>query len=315
VSFSYDPEFDAVFAPLAAALTANPAPAGDWKTLRETGDAGLALLAAGLPEVAGAQRTDVELPGYEGARLAARLFQRAGAEPPGSAILYIHGGGMVLGSMELYDKVPARYVAETGVPMLSVDYRLAPENPHPVPVEDCFAALTWLHEHAGDYGIDPARIGVMGDSAGGGLAAATAIVARDRGLPLARQILIYPMLDDRNVQPDPELVPFAVWTYDGNVTGWGALLGDRRGTDDVPPSAAPARETNFAGLPAAYIEVGELDIFRDEDVEYAQQLARAGVSAELHVHTGVPHGFDAVAGDSDLGRRSRDDRVRVIKSL
>jgi acetyl esterase/lipase len=312
--FSYDPELAGLLESVAELLHAQPAAAGDWQTLRESGNAGLAAMFSAMPEVTGVRSTDVEVAGHGGARIAARLYEKEGSSP-GSAILYIHGGGMVLGSMELYDKVPARYVAETGVPMLSVDYRLAPENPHPVPVEDCFAALQWLHEHAGDYGIDPARIAVMGDSAGGGLAAATAIVARDRGVPLARQILIYPMLDDRNVVPDPELVPFAVWTYDGNITGWGALLGDRRGTDEVPPSAAPARETSFAGLAPAYIEVGELDIFRDEDVEYARQLSKAGVSAELHVHTGVPHGFDAVAGDSDLGRRSRDDRVRVIKSI
>ncbi len=315
MSFSYDPEFDVVFAPLAEALTANPAPAGDWKMLRETGDAGLALLAAGLPEVTGVQRTDVEIPGYEGATLAARLFQRAEAEPPGSAVLYIHGGGMVLGSMELYDKATATYAAETGVPVLSVDYRLAPEHPHPVPVEDCFAALTWLHEHVAGYGIDPARIAVMGDSAGGGLAAGTAILARDRGVPVARQILIYPMLDDRNVVPDPALVPFITWTYDSNMTGWGALLGELRGRDDVPATAAPARLTDFGGLAPAYIEVGELDIFRDEDIEYARRLGAAGVSTELHVHPGLPHGFDAVAGATSAGIRSRTDRMRVLQSL
>ena len=138
-----------------------------------------------------------------------------------------------------------------------------------VPVEDCFAALLWLHDLAADFGLDRARIGVMGDSAGGGLAAGTAILARHRALPLALQILVYPMLDDRNVVPDPELVPFALWSYDANMTGWAALLGDQRGRDDVPPSAAPARETDFAGLAPAYIEVGELDIFRAEDVRYA----------------------------------------------
>ena len=297
-----------------ALMQAEPAAAGDWQTLRETGDAGLAVMFSALPEVTGIKTTDVQVNGYQDAPVAARLYQREGSSP-GSAILYIHGGGMVLGSMDLYDKVPATYVAESGVPMLSVDYRLAPEHPHPVPVEDCFGALTWLHEHAAEYGIDPARIAVMGDSAGGGLAAATAILARDRGLPLARQILIYPMLDDRNVVPDPELVPFAMWSYDGNITGWGALLGDQRGSADVPPSAAPARETNFAGLAPAYIEVGELDIFRDEDIEYAQRLGRAGVSAELHVHTGVPHGFDAIAAGSGLGQRSRADRIRIIQSF
>ncbi len=312
--FSFDPELEDLLKGVIALMQAEPAAAGDWQTLRETGNAGLALMFSALPEVVGVQTTDVQVNGYQDAPVAARLYQREGSSP-GSAILYIHGGGMVLGSMDLYDKVPATYVAESGVPMLSVDYRLAPEHPHPVPVEDCFGALTWLHEHAAEYGIDPARIAVMGDSAGGGLAAATAIVARDRGLPLAKQILIYPMLDDRNVVPDPELVPFAMWSYDGNITGWGALLGDQRGAADVPPSAAPARETNFAGLAPAYIEVGELDIFRDEDIEYAQRLGRVGVSAELHVHTGVPHGFDAIAAGSSLGQRSRADRIRIIQSF
>jgi acetyl esterase/lipase len=312
--FSFDPELEDMLKGVIALMQAEPAAAGDWQTLRETGDAGLAVMFSALPEVTGIKTTDVQVNGYQDAPVAARLYQREGSSP-GSAILYIHGGGMVLGSMDLYDKVPATYVAESGVPMLSVDSRLAPEHPHPVPVEDCFGALTWLHEHAAEYGIDPARIAVMGDSAGGGLAAATAILARDRGLPLARQILIYPMLDDRNVVPDPELVPFAMWSYDGNITGWGALLGDQRGSADVPPSAAPARETNFAGLAPAYIEVGELDIFRDEDIEYAQRLGRAGVSAELHVHTGVPHGFDAIAAGSGLGQRSRADRIRIIQSF
>jgi acetyl esterase/lipase len=224
-----------------------------------------------------------------------RLYRKAGSDP-GPGIVYIHGGGMVLGSMELYDKAVAMYVAESGVPMLSVDYRLAPEHPHPVPVEDCFASLLWLHDHAAEIGMDGARIAVMGDGAGGGLAAGTAILARDRALPLCGQILIYPMLDDRTVEPDPELVPFALWTYDSNITGWGALLGDQRGTSSVPAAAAPARERNLSGLAPAYIEVGELDIFREEDVEYARRLSRAGVSAELHVHPGLPYGFDAVAG-------------------
>jgi acetyl esterase/lipase len=222
---------------------------------------------------------------------------------------------MVIGSMDIYDKLPTEYVADSGVPMLSVDYRLAPEHQHPVQVQDCFAALTWLHEQAGEYGFDPARIAVMGDSAGGGLAAGTAIAARDRGTPVARQILIYAMLDDQNVEPDPELVPFAGWNYEDNRESWDALLSGRRGTAEVSATAAPARLADFSGLPPAYIEVGELDIFRAENVEYAQRLWRAGVSCELHVHPGVPHGYDGVARNADLGRRSRADRVRSLLSF
>jgi acetyl esterase/lipase len=207
-------------------------------------------------------------------------------------------------------------VSASGVPMLQVEYRLAPEHPHPTPVEDCYAALGWLTAHAAELGVDPARIAVMGDSAGGGLAAGVALLARDRGGPaLARQVLVYPMLDDRTRTPDPEIVPYATWTYDDNVTGWDALLGEAAGTDDVSPYAAPARALELAGLAPAYIEVGELDAFRDEDVAYARRLAGAGVSTELHVHPGCPHGFESFAPATDVARRSTDDRVRVLRSL
>jgi acetyl esterase/lipase len=200
--------------------------------------------------------------------------------------------------------------------MLSVDYRRAPEDPHPAPVEDCFAALRWLADHARELGADAGRIAVMGDSGGGGLAAAVALLARDRGGPaLARQVLVYPMLDDRTTTPDPLLVPFMTWTYDDNLTGWGALLGSAAGDADVPPYAAPARAKDLAGLPAAYVDVGELDIFRDEDVEYARRLGAAGVAIELHVHPGAPHGFDQMGPQFAVTRRARADRVRVLRAI
>jgi acetyl esterase/lipase len=128
-------------------------------------------------------------------------------------------------------------------------------------------------------------------------------------------VLVYPMLDDRTTTPDPEIAPFATWTYDDNVTGWGALLGEAHGTDDVSPYAAPARSTDLTGLPPAYLEVGELDAFRDEDVAYARRLAAAGVSTELHVHPGCPHGFEAFAPESDVAQRSTADRIRTLRSL
>jgi acetyl esterase/lipase len=142
-----------------------------------------------------------------------------------------------------------------------------------------------------------------------------AILARDRGVALARQILVYPMLDDRSLTPDPLLEPFLTWTYDGNFTGWSAVLGDELGTDTVSPIAAPARLTDFAGLAPTYLDVGELDLFRDEDIAYAQRLTKAGVSVELHVHPGAPHGFDRFAPDSKLTRRAIADRLRVIGAL
>ncbi|EWM11425.1 LOW QUALITY PROTEIN: alpha/beta hydrolase, partial [Kutzneria sp. 744] len=208
-----------------------------------------------------------------------------------------------------------RYVADTGVPMLAVDYRLAPEHPHPTPVEDCYAGLTWLVEHAAELNVDPARIAVMGDSAGGGLAAGTTLLARDRGLPVARQILVYPMLDDRTTTDDPALAPFLGWSADDNYTGWHALLGDAAGGPEVSSYAAPARASDLSGLPPSYVEVGELDLFRDESVDYARRIAAAGASVELHVHPGCPHGFELIAPDSAVARRARADRLRVLKGF
>jgi acetyl esterase/lipase len=275
----------------------------------------LAALAAVSPAPSDVQRSDVSLPGADGAEVPARWYTKRGPQP-GPAFLYVHGGGMILGSVELYDGLVASYVSESGVPMLSVDYRRAPEHPHPVPIEDCYSALQWLAAHATELGADPGRLAVMGDSGGGGLAAAVALVARERGeLRLARQVLVYPILDDRTTVPDPALVPFMTWTYDDNATGWGALLGDAMGTDAVPPHAAPARATDLSGLPSTYLDVGELDIFRDECIEYARRLAAAGVTTELHVHPGAPHGFDQIGPALDVTRRARADRIRVLRSV
>jgi acetyl esterase/lipase len=219
------------------------------------------------------------------------------------------------GGLDAYDAVVAELVCGAGVPFLAVDYRLAPEARGETAAEDAYAAVTWLVAHAAELGVDPDRIAVMGDSGGGGVIAGAAILARNRSVKLSRQILIYPMLDDRNQTPDPHIAPFATWTYDGNFTGWTAVLGDDLGQDHVSPIAAPARLQAFAGLPPSYIEVGELDIFRDEDVAYALALAKAGVSVELHVHPGAPHGFDRLAPSSQLARRAKQDRLRVIGSF
>jgi acetyl esterase/lipase len=224
---------------------------------------------------------------------------------------------MGLGELgQLYDSVVRGYVAASGVPMLVVDYRVAPEFPYPVPVEDCYAALLWLIDHAGELGVDPARVAVMGDSAGGGLVAGVCLLDRDRGGPdVAQQLLIYPMLDDRSRAPVPELSSFLTWTYDDNVTGWSALLPDAAGTETVAPYAAPARATDLSGLPPTYIDVGDLDLFRAEDVCYASRLADAGVPTELHVHPGCPHAFDAMAPSASVTQRAIADRVRRLRSL
>ncbi len=255
----------------------------------------------------------------DGTELAATWYRRSTGELSGSAVLYLHGGGMIFGLEHIgsiYELVARRYVADSGVPLLVVDYRIAPEYPHPTPVEDCYAALEWLAGNASNLGFDPGRLAVMGDSAGGGLAAGVCLMARDRGGPaVAQQLLIYPMLDDRPATPDPALGRFLTWTYDDNLTGWGALLGGNAGGEDVSPYAAPARATDLAGLPDTYIDVGDLDIFRDEDLAYARRLADAGVQTEFHLHPGCPHAFEALADGADVSKRALNDRIRRLRSL
>ena len=320
MSFALDPAL--LQAVLAAGISMDhlppmPSARGDWRGLRAFSDAAVASLEDSLPEHESVTRTDFMASSHDGTPVLVRWYTAPGHNPGGAgpAVVYLHGGGMIAGSVQLYDRLVAAYVADSGIPMLSVDYRRAPEHPHPTPGEDCYAALSWLASNSDRLGIEPARIAVMGDSAGGGLAAATALLARERSLPLAKQILICPMLDDRTTTPDPALVPFAAWTYDNNYTGWHALLGNSIGTEDVPPTAAPARATDWSGLAGAYIEVGELDILRAESVDYARHLAAAGTSAELHVHPGCPHGFDRAGLTVDVAKRSRADRLRVLRSL
>jgi acetyl esterase/lipase len=314
MAFALDPQVAAALEPLAAAEGVLP-PVGDVATRRANAAETFAYFTSLRSTTEDVSRADHWTTALDGTPIELRWFTKAGVNP-GAAVYYIHGGGMILGSLDLYDPLIKEYVSASGIPVLAVEYRLAPEHPHPTPMQDCYAGLVWLAEHAPELGVDPARIAIMGDSAGGGLAAATALLARDRGGPaLARQILVYPMLDDRTTSPDPALVPFLTWTYDDNVTGWSALLGERAGGDDVPAFAAPARASDVSGLPPTYLDVGELDIFRDEDIEYARRLAASGTPVELHVHPGVPHAFEAFAPDADVSHRARADRIRILKSL
>lgn len=294
-------------------------PVGDVATRRANCRQMFGAVMATRPAVDGVAAQQYTVDTDDGATLTLTWYHPVSATQPGSAVLYLHGGGMIFGMGELgalYDWSARRYVAVAQVPMLLVDYRTAPEHPHPIPVQDCFTAWEWLTSHAERLGVDPARLAVMGDSAGGGLAAAVCLLARDCGGPaVAQQILIYPMLDDRTASPDPVLTPFATWTYDDNRTGWRALLGDLAGTDNVPAYAAPARANDLSSLPPTYIDVGDLDIFRDEAIAYGCRLAAAGVPLELHVHPGCPHAFENLAPDAAVSRRAIADRVRRLGTL
>jgi acetyl esterase/lipase len=220
-----------------------------------------------------------------------------------------------MGSPDAEDFMVKSIVSATGCAVVSVDYRLAPETPYPGSVEDCYAALKWLFTHAEDLGIDPKRIAVGGSSAGGGLAAALALLTRDRGeVPLVFQLLLAPMLDDRtctSTEPHPYTGEF-IWTPEANCFGWTSLLGQKPGGPDVSPYAATARAEHLEGLPATFINVGALDLFLEEDMEYARRLVRAGVSTELHVYPGAYHGFRMVAG-AQVTHASQRDQFTALK--
>lgn len=241
--------------------------------------------------------------------LALTVVRRAGEAPVGApGIYHIHGGGMILGTRfygieELIDS--ALTYGTVGV---AVEYRLAPEHPHPVPVEDCYAGLVWMAEHADELGVDPARIVVAGASAGGGLTAAVSLLARDRGGPaIAGQLVSAPMIDDRNdTVSSRQYDGIGAWDRNNNDTGWTALLGPAAGGPDVSPYAAPARATDLGGLPPAFIDVGAAEVFRDEAIAYASAIWAAGGDAELHVWAGAFHGFSGAAPAARVSRASLD---------
>ncbi|MGF7237579.1 MAG: alpha/beta hydrolase [Frankia sp.] len=262
---------------------------------------------------------DVSVPGRDGAAEVSLLVCRpAMATRPCAALYYMHGGGMVIGTNRLGVVPDALEVAqELGLAVVSVGYRLAPEHPHPAPVEDCYAGLAWTIEHAGELGVDPARIVAVGRSAGGGLAAAVTLLARDRGGPtLAGQMLQSPMLDDRNDTVSArQMAGRGLWDQNANATGWSALLGADRGGPDVSAYAAPARATDLAGLPPTFIDVGSAETFRDEDVAFATRIWQAGGVAELHVWPGGFHGFDLMAPQAAVSRHAKAARLRWLRRL
>ncbi len=316
MGYALDPEVASVEPP--SSLPTELPAVGDWQGLRELSHAWMAwtdTLIAPYPDGYAdvAVRTE-HVDSADGTTVELRWFTKAGTRP-GSAVVFVHGGGMISGTLDLYDAVVARYVQATGVPFLAVDYRIAPEAQGATAAQDALAALGWLHQHAERLGVDARRIGIMGDSAGGGIAAGAAILARNVGVHVAKQVLIYPMLDDRTVVPNAALEPFLTWRYEDNVTGWGALLGRDVASGPVDPVVVPARLDDVAGLPPAYIEVGELDIFREEDIGYAARLMAAGVPLELHVWPGVNHGFDRFAPESAVARTALAARARAVLSV
>ncbi len=249
--------------------------------------------------------TDHEVPGSEG--VVVRVHTPNDASGPLPCIYWIHGGGLVIGAYDQEDAKMDAWCSALNCVGVSVEYRLAPEHQYPAALDDCLAGLAWVIENAGELGVDPARVGIGGASAGAGLGAALALRARDEtDLSIAFQLLIYPMLDDRQTTVSSQW-PEHIWPPAANTYGWSAYLGDAKGGPDVSPYAAPARATDLAGLPPAFVMVGSIDGFVDEDIDYANRLNQAGVEVELHVYPGGPHGFDSLAAGTPLADRAARD--------
>ncbi|ADP81280.1 alpha/beta hydrolase [Pseudofrankia inefficax] len=286
----------------------------------------LAAVRASFAEARHGQRRDtsgvdirvVHVPGPPGApEVPVRVYQpaRTAGRPGASAgLLHIHGGGFVIGDRGV-QRACLDLVRALNLVVVAVDYRLAPEYPFPAALEDCYAALTWLASNAAGLGIDPARVAVRGTSAGAGLAAGLALLARDRGgSPLCFQFLAVPELDDRlDTASMRQFVDTPVLNRSNAVISWNAYLGEGiPGTPDVSPYAAPARATDLIGLPPAYISVMEFDPLRDEGIAYAQALLAAGVPAELHLFPGTFHGSGGIAPHATVSRRERAEATTVL---
>ncbi|KAI1056235.1 hypothetical protein LB507_002464 [Fusarium sp. FIESC RH6] len=257
---------------------------------------------------------DYTIESYDGAKILLRRYAKPGVKEPQPAILVIHGGGFVSGTVEICGGLDAETAITTGRTVFAVDYRLAPEHPFPAAVEDSFAALKFISANSVELNIDPKRICVKGESAGGGIAVGTVLVARDRALkpPVAKLIAITPELDDRTSHPaDTEFLKFTTWTPHHNKLAWKAYVGEEkagRPEADVSPYAAPARAEGYKGLPATYVDVGTLDLFRDEDLEFVKRLMEDNVEVEFHLWPGVPHVFEFLGQGTRWHQRAREAR-------
>jgi acetyl esterase/lipase len=270
------------------------------------GEARAAMAQMPVPEL-GDQvlRTDHEVPGSGG--VVVRVHRPVDDKDALPCVYWMHGGGLVLGDYSGDDARFDRWCPLLGCIGVSVQYRLAPETPYPGPLDDCYAGLSWVHKNATELGVDTARLGIGGPSAGGGLAAGLGLLARDRGeVALAFQLLIYPMIDDRQITPSSHWED-PIWPPRANTYGWTAYLGDRKGGDDVELYAAAARATDLTGLPPTLIAVGAIDGFSDEDIDYAVRLRQAGVPVDLRVYAGAPHGFDGLMPGSAVAQRATRD--------
>ena len=299
----------------AALRSMPPRDLSDIPALRRDYDA--AVAAAGPVRSEAVEQTDHRVPRLDGdGELVVRVYRPHALAEPLPCLLWLHGGGYVYGSIDAEDGWIQALVADVGCVVASVDYRLAPEHPYPAGLDDCLAALRWVRDDAAALEVDPRRLAIGGASSGAGLAAALALRCRDEGGwdNLRLQLLVYPMLDDRHVTHSSRAIADPLlWSLETNLIAWRSYLGREPGSDDVPATAAPSRATDLSGLPPAFVAVADVDMFVDEDVDYAQRLLQAGVRTELIVYPGSHHGVLRVPSDSRAGLRMNADLRRAVR--
>lgn len=321
-SLRYDPEFAKALEPLRSKRPSDP-PQTALEIRRNTDS----LFENLFPKALSADiiwQTDYTFQSYDGAKVLLRRFakpEHLSVKEPLPPILTIHGGGFVSGSIDACAGLVVNKVLAADRPIFAVDYRLAPEHPHPAPVEDGYAAFKFILDHATELNIDPKRAAVQGESAGGGIAVGLALLARDRELqpPIAKLLLTYPQLDDRiRHAKDAEFLKFVTWSPKHNELAWAAYVGeDKAGKPeaDVSPYAAPARAASYKGLPSTYVDVGTLDVFREENMEFVRRLLADDVEVEFHVWPGVPHAFEFLGAGTKWHVRATEARVDAMKDF
>lgn len=260
---------------------------------------------------------DKVIEGPDGDSLRIRVYSQKNETKRLPALLWIHGGGYVIGIPEGDDGLCQRFVKEAGCVVISVDYRLAPEHPYPAPLEDCYSALKWIAANSDELNIDSERIGIAGASAGGGLTAALALLARDRkGPKLIFQMPLYPMINDLNDSfSNKEITGNYIWNHSLNETGWSMYLGELKHSDNIPYHAAPARASveDLKGLPYTYTCVGQMDPFRDETLQYVTKLAQAGVDVDFHLYAGGYHAFESLNPHAEIANKAIQEYIDAAK--
>ncbi len=276
----------------------------------------MATMKSQMPVIPGVITEDRVIPGPVGAPdVTVRIYRPEKQSELLPALLWIHGGGYMLGEIDQEDFTAKQFTLAGECVVVSVEYRLAPEHPYPAPLDDCYAALKWLSAHADELQVDRSHIAIGGASAGGGLAAGLALLSRDRNeVKTIFQLLVYPMINDCNIAPASDILPDTLfWTRENNLIGWRSYLGCEPGNKGISCYASAFRATNLEGLPPAYITVGGIDLFAQEDIDYSRRLIDAGVPTELHVYRGGCHAFDMLVPNADISKRFTADIHRALK--